>query len=156
MERVYAVTLAKDTDSPLKPKSDEVEIAKDEKKDDAKKDPKVADAKDEKPGDANGKDDKKDAKPKKPVVVKVDEDGLKDRLVALPITPANYDAIQAVGDKVYYLRNTVGDENGDDQAGPDGGPGPRAGVSTILRSARKRSWDASTRMRSRPTARRCW
>ncbi len=38
MERVYFVTLAKDTESPLKPKSDEVEIAKD----DAKKDPKAA------------------------------------------------------------------------------------------------------------------
>jgi tricorn protease len=122
MERVYAVTLAKDTDSPLKPKSDEVEIVKDEKKDDAKKDPKVAETKDDKSGDGNGKDDKKDAKPKKPVVVKVDEDGLKDRLVALPIAPANYDSIQTAGDKIYYLRATVGDENTEETPNPDNAP----------------------------------
>ena len=120
MERVYAVTLAKDTDSPLKPKSDEVEIARDEKKEDGKKDEKKPDAKDDKAGD--GKDDKKEAKPKKPVVVKVDEDGLKDRLVALPIAPANYDSIQTVGEKIFYLRNTVGDDV-DDSAAPDATPG---------------------------------
>src|SRR5262249_13436665 len=61
-------------------------------------------------------------KPKKPVVVKVDEDGLKNRLVALPITPANYESIQAVGEKVFYLRSTVGDEPTDDPPNPDTAP----------------------------------
>ena len=45
------------------------------------------------------------------------------RLVALPITPANYESIQTAGEKIYYLRTTVGDEPADDSAGPDSGPG---------------------------------
>ncbi len=88
LQRVYLVALSKDTESPFKPKSDEVEIAPAQK-----------------PGDkaADAKDPKKDAAPK-PVVVKVDEEGIKDRLIGLPIEAANYDSIHAVGDKVYYLR----------------------------------------------------
>jgi tricorn protease len=95
LQRVYLVALSKDTDSPFKPKSDEVEIAPASKADD-------------KPADA--KDSKKDAAPKA-VVVKVDEDGIKDRLIGLPVTPSNYDTIQVVGDKVYYLRQFTADSS---------------------------------------------
>ncbi len=122
MERVYFVTLAKGTESPMKPRSDEVAIAKDEKKPGDK-----ADAKDDKKPEptptstpAESKDgdkkdgDKKDDKPKKPVVVKVDEDGLKDRLVALPGAAGSYSSISMVGDKVYFLRSTVGDDADED------------------------------------------
>jgi len=109
LERVYLVALSKDTDSPFKPKSDEVAIAADPKPD-AKADAK-ADAKSDAKPDA-----KKDAKPKA-VVVKVDEDGIKDRLIGLPIHNSNYDTISAVGDKVYYLRAPSGDDD-DEEAGP--------------------------------------
>jgi tricorn protease len=108
-ERVYLVALAKDTDSPFKPKSDEVEIASDTPKADAK------DAKkdDSKPGKGDdSKDAKKDDAPK-PVVVKVDEDGIKDRVIGLPVKAANYEDIHAVGDKVYYIR-----DEGDGLGGP--------------------------------------
>ena len=127
-DRVYLVALAKGTDSPFKPKSDEVEIAKDEEKKDDKPsdktppdvkagDTKVAAA--ETPAaaaasekkDAAPAADKKDAK-KKAVVVKVDLDGLKDRVIGLPIDPSNYTRTAMAGDKVYYIRtsggNTVG------------------------------------------------
>ena len=107
LERVYLLALAKDTDSPFKPKSDEVEIAAPS----PKPDDKPSDAK-----AAEGKDDKKDTAPKA-VVVKVDEDGLKDRLIGLPIKSANYESITAVGDKVYYLRSDS-DGEGDENAGP--------------------------------------
>jgi tricorn protease len=100
LERVYLLALAKDTDSPFKPKSDEVEIAA----------PSPTPKPDDKGADA--KDAKKDAAPKA-VVVKVDEDGIKDRLIGLPITAANYENIHSVGDKVYYIR-----DDGDGLGGP--------------------------------------
>src|SRR5262249_11565465 len=38
------------------------------------------------------------------VVVKVDADGLKDRVVDLPVQPANYRNLASVGDSLYYVR----------------------------------------------------
>src|SRR5207245_1832142 len=61
MERIYLVTLSKDTPSPFKHLGDEVSPAKDEKKD-------------EKKDDKDKKEEKKDEK-KKEVTVKVDTDG---------------------------------------------------------------------------------
>jgi tricorn protease len=101
LERVYLITLAKDTESPFKPKSDEVQIAP------------AAPKADDKAADA--KDAKKDSAPKA-VVVKVDPDGIKDRLVGLPIKAANYDTLTGVGDNVYYLRSDS-DGAGDDEDG---------------------------------------
>ncbi len=101
LERVYLITLAKDTESPFKPKSDEVQIAP------------AAPKADDKAADA--KDAKKDSAPKA-VVVKVDPDGIKDRLVGLPIKAANYDTLTGVGDNVYYLRSDS-DGAGDDEGG---------------------------------------
>ena len=97
MERVYLISLAKATAAPLAPKSDEVSQPDDGKKDEDKK-------KD---------DDKKDAKAgeKKPGPVVVDEDGLKERITALPIHPGNYRDLRLVDDRVFYLRAK---EAGDD------------------------------------------
>jgi tricorn protease len=106
LERVYLVTLSKETESPFKPKSDEVAIGKDASKPEGKP--------------AEAKDAKKDEEPK-PVVVKVDEDGIKERVVGLPIKAANYDSISTAGDKVYYLRSDS-TEAGD---GEDGGNAPK-------------------------------
>lgn len=94
MQRIYFVTLAKDTKSPFEPKSDEVEIKKEE--------PKPAEPK---------KDEKKD-KPeeKKEVAVKVDVDGLKDRIAALPIQAAGYGNLASVGENLYYTRRGSKDE----------------------------------------------
>ncbi len=60
------------------------------------------------------KGEAKEAKPKKPVVVKVDSDGIRDRIVALDITPGNYRDIRAVDDRIFYLRRTIGDETGEE------------------------------------------
>ena len=120
MERVYAVVLAKDTESPFKPRSDEVEIAKTEAPKADVTDEKAA--KTDKPDKAEKgekKDDAKKADAKKAVVVKVDEDGLSERVVGLPIAPANYSTIESVGEKVYYTRS--GDDEDEDE-----GPGPGA------------------------------
>ena len=119
MGRVYLITLAKETESPLAPRSDEVGKAdkkeKDKEKDkDKNADEKKADAKEDKKGDS------KEAKPKKPVVVKVDTDGIHDRLVALDIAPGDYSRLRMVDDRIFYLRRTVADKE-EDEEGEGGG-----------------------------------
>ncbi len=99
MQRVYFVTLSKGTESPLAPQSDEV--GKSEKKK-------------EKEGDQK-KDEKKETK--KPVTVKVDTDGIENRVVALDITPGNYEGLRLVDGRVFYLRRTIGDSSGEDEEG---------------------------------------
>ncbi|MDQ3199988.1 MAG: PDZ domain-containing protein [Verrucomicrobiota bacterium] len=104
LQRIYLVTLAKDTKSPLGPRSDEV--GKEDKKDSEKKDD---DEKDKK------KDDKKE---KKPVTVKIDLDGIQNRIDAFEITPGDYGNLRLVDDRLFYLRRTIADDKDDDDEGP--------------------------------------
>lgn len=97
MQRIYFVTLAKSTKSPFEPKSDEVSVKAETKKD------KDGDKKDKKK-DKDG--DKKDSG----VTVKVDVDGLQDRVIGLPVSPSSYFNVSCVGNSVYYQRNGSGDE----------------------------------------------
>ncbi|MDQ2867612.1 MAG: hypothetical protein M3R59_04260 [Verrucomicrobiota bacterium] len=101
MERVYLVTLSKDTESPVGPRSDEVGKKK---------------AKDDKKDKENGKadDKKKNEEAKKAVTVKVDLDGMQNRLVALEVKPGNYSDIRMIDDRIFYLRRTAADA-GDDE-----------------------------------------
>lgn len=123
MQRIFFVTLAKEIKNPFAAKSDEIavkepakdepkkpELQKDEgkqevaKKDDTKKDtPPTSDAKKE------GADSKKEES-KKPddKAIKVDVDGLADRVLGLPIGAANYRNLQAAGSTIYYLRIVSG------------------------------------------------
>jgi tricorn protease len=90
MSRIYLITLAKATESPFKPQSDEVEVkATEEKKaeDEAKK--------------PEAKDEKKKAEPEP---IKVDLDGIKDRIAVLPIAVSSYASLVPAGDQVYYIR----------------------------------------------------
>ena len=89
MSKIYLITLSNETKSPFEPKSDEVKI-NDEKGDDKKKE-----------------DEKKDSKE---TVVKVDTDGLLNRVVELPVKASNYFSITSAVDKIYYLRNGSSDE----------------------------------------------
>ncbi len=106
MDRVYLITLAKETESPLAPRSDEVGKARKKKEKDKDADEKKLEDK---------KAESKDAKEKKPVSVKVDTDGIHDRLVALEIQPADYSNLRMVDDRIFYLRRTVADEKGEDE-----------------------------------------
>src|SRR4029453_10630584 len=72
MDRVYLITLAKETESPLAPRSDEVGKAR-------KKKEKDKEADEQKPEDK--KAESKDAQEKKQAPVKVDTDGIHNRLV---------------------------------------------------------------------------
>ena len=97
MSRIYLVTLAKDIESPFKPKSDEVELEKEKKKSDKEE-------KDEK------KKNEEEKKEEVKVKVKVDADGLKDRIAGLPIKASGYGHLASVGDKLYYNRKGSKDE----------------------------------------------
>ncbi len=90
MDKLYFAVLAKDTPSPLADKDDEVKIEDDNKAKEETKD---------KPSDSKAAP----AKPSKDV--KVDIDGIQQRIDALPIPVANYFAIFSVNDKVYYSAN---------------------------------------------------
>jgi tricorn protease len=79
MDRIYLVTLAKDTPSPWRPKSDEA-----------------------------GEQAKPEEKPKE-ITLKVDAEGLGERVLQLPIPAANYGNLQSVGGSVYYLRRSSKD-----------------------------------------------
>jgi tricorn protease len=121
MERVYLVTLAKETENPLAPKSDEV--GKAEQKREKEKAKEAEEKKPEEKADGEKKPEEKKseaAKPKKPVVVKVDTDGIQNRIVGLEITPGNYRDIRMVDDRIFYLRRTAGDDVGEDDDDGDG------------------------------------
>jgi tricorn protease len=110
MQRVYLVTLAKETANPLAPKSDEVGKAKE------KREKEKAKEVEEKKAEETPAGKKPEEKPKKPVVVKVDTDGIQNRLVGLEITPGNYRNIRMLDDdRIFYLRRTAADEVGEDE-----------------------------------------
>lgn len=102
---LYAVVLAADGKSPLAPKAGDEDGKKDDKKDenkDDKKEEKKDDKKDDKKADAK-KDEKPKPEPVKPI--KVDLDGLADRVVALPVAERNYDNLVVASDgALFYLQ----------------------------------------------------
>ncbi|MFG6466936.1 S41 family peptidase [Roseateles sp. BYS87W] len=102
---LYALVLAADGKSPLAPKAGDEEAKKDEKKDD-KPGGSKPDAKPDGKADAK-KDDKKDDKPKAEAVkpIRVDLNGLADRVVALPVAERNYAELAVGADgALFYLQ----------------------------------------------------
>jgi tricorn protease len=121
MERVYLVTLAKETDNPLAPKSDEVGKAEQKREKEKAKEAEEKKPEEKAAGEKKPEEKKSEAaKPKKPVVVKVDTDGIQNRIVGLEITPGNYRNIRMVDDRIFYLRRTAGDDVGEDDDDGDG------------------------------------
>src|SRR5207244_8787405 len=115
MERVYLVTLAKETENPLAPKSDEVGKAEQKREKEKAKEAEEKKPEEKAAGEKKPEEKKAEAaKPKKPVVVKVDTDGIQNRIVGLEITPGNYRNIRMVDDRIFYLRRTAGDDVGED------------------------------------------
>lgn len=89
MSRIYLVTLAKDTPSPFKPKSDEAEIQ-------------VTQPIEPK------KPEKEEKKPL--VTVKVDIEGIANRIIDLPLKPSRYGNLVSLENKLYVLRRGTKDE----------------------------------------------
>ncbi len=100
MTKLYMVTLAKDTPSPFAPSNDEVTTGETKDQKDAKPE------KDEK----NKKTDKKDKKEPEPEVkpIKIDLEGIQQRIVEIPVDAGNYWNLWSVEDKIYY--NTANDK----------------------------------------------
>jgi len=90
MDGIYLVTLREDVEHPFPPESDEAEVTEEG---DASKDD---EAKDE-----DKKDDEKKSEEKEPI--KIDFEGLSDRLVELDVTQGNYSNLQFAGGKLFYL-----------------------------------------------------
>jgi tricorn protease len=93
LRSVYATVLKKGDPSPVEPQSDE-EKAAEEKKDSAGGD-KIKEADKNKEGEKGKEGEKKDEKKEEPVKVTIDLDGIGQRIVALPIKPANYVSLDA-------------------------------------------------------------
>lgn len=123
---VYAVVLRNDLPSPLAPESDEEKIAE-EKKDDQKPPNNPAD----KPTD-NPVDKKDDAKPangqaaaakvpakKEPDPVRIDFEGIDQRIIALPVPSRNFQGLTAGKENIIYLFEQLPAGAG----GPTGPPG---------------------------------
>ena len=116
MERIYLVTLAKETENPLGPRSDEVGKAEKKREKEKEKEAEEKKPEEKKPDEKKPEAKKPEiTKPKKPVVVKVDTDGIQNRIVGLEITPGNYRNIRMLEDRIFYLRRTIGDETGEEE-----------------------------------------
>src|SRR5438045_3691323 len=122
MQRRYLITVTKETESPLAPRSDEVGNA--EKKRAKQKEAEEKKPEEKKPSPPDQKS-VKEVKPKKPVVVKVDLDGIHDRIAAVETTPGDYGDLRLIDDRIFYLRRTVGDETGEEEEDPFQNPGDR-------------------------------
>lgn len=78
MDKIYFIALQKDTPNPFAPKNDEVEV-KETEKEDAKKE-----------------------EPKEPMAVKIDFDGIYDRVLNIPLKTSNYFSVNAIDNSVYF------------------------------------------------------
>jgi len=122
-DRIYAASLRADVGSPLPPESDEEAV--EEKKDDEKGD-KKEEGKSEKGDKGDKKDEKKD-EAKEPEPIKIDLDGLGQRLVEIPVPPGRYRALTVAKDKVIFL----------DLSAPQAGAPPTASIQMFDMKERK-------------------
>ena len=121
MQRVYLVTLAKDTEPPLGPRSDEVGKAEQKRAKQKEKEGEEKKGEEKKsPSPTQKSSPTPEVTPKKPVVVKVDLDGIQDRISGVEIVPGNYSDIRLVDDRIFYLRRTVADQEGEEEGEQDG------------------------------------
>ncbi|HEY7516340.1 MAG TPA: PDZ domain-containing protein, partial [Vicinamibacteria bacterium] len=97
---VYVAVLSRDLPSPLAPESDEE--GKDEKKDDAGEKAKAGDKKGE-GKDKEGSGAKDEKKKEEPVVVRIDLEGIGQRILSLPIPARNYVDMQRGKSGVLFL-----------------------------------------------------
>jgi len=98
MNRIYLVTLSKDTPSPFAPVDDQVKEPEPEVKTPPAKEKNKKAPESEKP-----ENETKD--------IKIDPDGIMDRIVSLPVKAASYSNLQSVGDKLFYSMNSrLGDD----------------------------------------------
>ncbi|MFL6528289.1 MAG: PDZ domain-containing protein [Chthoniobacterales bacterium] len=113
MERIYLVPLAKDTENPLGPKSDEVGKKKpgDKKEGEKANEP----SKGASPSSSSKSGSPSPTPTPTPQPTRIDLDGLNDRIVGVEIPAGNYRNIRVVEGKIFYLR--AKEDQGDDEGG---------------------------------------
>jgi tricorn protease len=105
MTKIYLVTLSKETPSPFAPQNDEVK---------PREEPDVQSTTGGSTKKSSSQSKKDESKPKTadqqpaPADVKIDLDGLQDRMVALPIEAAQYFNIQSQEGNIYYQKAKPG------------------------------------------------
>jgi tricorn protease len=107
--RVYVATLSKDEPSPFGVQSDETEVKKSEPSpivSDKVDERKAKSGKEAKAGEP-AKEAEKDKEKMKPVEVKIDLDGIQDRVTALATSPAVVRTLAAAKGYVYYLTQPI-------------------------------------------------
>lgn len=97
---VYAVTLGKDIESPLAPKSDEEKVEE-------KKEEKAEKEKGEEKKKPEQKPEKEEKKEEKPAPIRIDFEGIEKRVIKLPVEAGNVGPLRAVKGKVVYARFPV-------------------------------------------------
>lgn len=90
MSRIYMATLSKETPSPLAPVDDQVKIAEN-----------TEPSQPVKPADT-GKKEKQIPQITSVQDIKIDLDGIMERIISLPVPPANYRNLEYVDDKLFY------------------------------------------------------
>ena len=97
MSAIYFVTLQATTDNPFKPVNDEVSVSKEETAEQSKSE-----------SSKKGKGKAEESEPEKEALsVKIDFDGITDRVLKLDIKPGNYWNITAIDNSVYYVFNSA-------------------------------------------------
>ena len=115
--QIYVVVLREGGDNPLAPESDEVELKEKETEegDEDEKDDEVAekDSDDESNQEDADKDEKSADKESDEKKLEIDFDGLDQRILALPISPASHSNLQAgsAGEIFYIRRNADGESS---------------------------------------------
>jgi tricorn protease len=99
---IYAMALRKDVPHLFPPKSDEVPTKAGDKKGEGKEE----EGKVKKKDDAKDKDDKKDGDDAKVEPIRVDFDGLAQRVTRVPVDFDNYVGLGAAKGRIFYIRGT--------------------------------------------------
>ncbi len=106
---IYAIPLARDTASPVAPKSDEASDASDESTSARGDEAKHGQAKSGKDDDGKKADGDTASQPVGPIKpIRIDLDGLMARAVALPIDAANINQLDVRGDRIFYQTAPLG------------------------------------------------
>ncbi len=107
---IYVLPLARDTPSPVAPKSDEASGASSGSSPTRAVDAKHGQAaKPDKEDDAKKTDEETKSQPVGPIKpIRIDLDGLMARAVALPVDAANINQLDVRGDRIFYLTQPLG------------------------------------------------
>ena len=100
--KVFALTLRKDLPSPFAPQSDEVKSAEEKKKDEEDEAGEKDSEKGDRKGKAAGKDDRDKAKSEEVKPVRIDLEGIEDRIAVFPMEAGNLGDLRANKSAVFY------------------------------------------------------